>query len=135
MSLDELKKQFILDDDALKERLERVIAKALEHCRIDKNGQVLIIDSGLAAKDQIKLTLAARVLAAQLDDQIPAAVTVTEISKYTGLPANQVRARGTEAIKDKFAEAPAAGVYRAIPKKIEPFLDSISKPDVKKRSE
>ncbi len=68
MSLDELKKQFIVDEDALKVRLEPVVAKALKHCRIDKNGQVLITDSNLSSKDQVKLTLAARAIAAQLDN-------------------------------------------------------------------
>jgi hypothetical protein len=128
MSLDDVKKQFIVDDDAWKERLEQIVTKALGHCRIDKNGHVLIADSKLPGKDQIKLTLAARALAAQLDDQIVADVTVNELSKYTGLPANQVRARGKDAIKDKFAESPKGGVYRAIPRKIEAFLDSISAP-------
>jgi len=82
----------------------------------------------LSSKDQVKLTLAARGIAAQLDARIPAEVTVPDIAKYTGLPANQVRARGKDAIKDKFAQSPEAGVYRAIPQKIEAFLDSISAP-------
>jgi hypothetical protein len=133
MSLDELKKQFIVSEDTLKERLEAVVAKALKRCRIDESGQVLIMDSNLPGKDQVKLTLAARALAAQLDVQIAAEVTVLEISKYTGLPANQVRARGKDAIRDKFAESPAAGVYRAIPKKIEAFLDSI--PELRSRTD
>ena len=129
MSLADVKKQFIVDEDAFKERLEQVVGKALKYCRIDKNGQVLIADSSLSGKDQVKLTLAARALAAQLDDQIAADVTVVELCKYTGLPANQVRARGNDAIRDKFAESPEAGVYRAIPRKIEAFLDTISAPE------
>lgn len=126
MSLEELKKQFFVDEDALKTRIEPVVAKALKLCRIDKHGQVLIIDSSLSGKDKVRLTLAARAIAAQLDAEIPAEVKVTDIAKYTGLPANQIRARGKDAIEDKFAESPEAGVYRAIPHKIEAFLDSIS---------
>jgi hypothetical protein len=132
MSLDELKKQFIVDEDALKARLEPLVSKALKHCRIDKNGQVLITDSNLSGKEQVRLTLAARAIASQLDTQIPADVTVIEIGKYTGLPANQVRARGKDAIEDKFAESPGAGIYRAIPHKIEAFLDDISAPQKSK---
>jgi len=128
MSLEELKKQFFVDEDALKARIEPVVAKALKHCRIDKNGQVLIIDPSLSGKDKVRLTLAARAIASQLDAQIPAEVKVTDIAKYTGLPANQIRARGKDAIEEKFAESPEAGVYRAIPHKIEAFLDSISEP-------
>lgn len=126
MSLEELKKQFIVDEDALKARLEPIVAKALRHCRIDRNGQVLITDSRLSGRDRVRLTLAARAIAAQLDPKIRADVTVPEIEKYLGLPANQVRARGNDAIRDKFAESPRAGVYRAIPYKIEAFLDGLS---------
>ena len=39
MSIEELKKQFIVDDDALKTRLEPLVAKALNHCRISKTGR------------------------------------------------------------------------------------------------
>lgn len=127
MSLDELKKQFIVDDAALTARLEPILSKALSHCQVHKNGQVLITDSKLSAKNQVKLTLAARAIAAQMDSQFSADVTVAEIAKSTGLPANQVHARGSEIVREKFAQVPKAGVYRAAPHKIEAFLDEISK--------
>jgi hypothetical protein len=126
MRLDELVKQFIVDEDALQAHLEPLLAEALKHCRVDKNGRVLITNANLSSKNQVKLTLAARALAAQLDDQFLANVSVGEISKYTGLPAAQVRARGKDSIEDKFAESPKPGVYRAIPIKIETFLNSLS---------
>jgi hypothetical protein len=126
MSIEELKKQFIVDDDVLKARLEPIVRKALAHCRIDKKGQVLITDSKLSGGEQVRLTLAARAIGSQMDSTVPSEVTVPEIAKFTGLPANQVRARGKDAIKDKFAESPKAGTYRAMPHKIEPFLDSLS---------
>lgn len=128
MSLEELKKQFIVDEDVLRARLEPIVSKALSHCRIDKNGQVLITDAKLSGKNQVKLALAARTIAAQLDSRISSEVTAVELAKFTGLPANQVRARGNDAINDKFARSPKAGVYQAIPYKIEPFLDEISRP-------
>jgi hypothetical protein len=128
MNIDELKKQFIVEGDVLKERLEALVSKALQHCRIDKSGQVLISDTELSGRDQVKLILAARAIAAQLDPDIHPEVSVVEIAKYTGLPANQVRARGRECIEHKFAESSAAGVYRAIPHKVEGFLDSLSAP-------
>jgi len=72
------------------------------------------------------LTLTARAIASQLDPNISANVTVAEISRSTGLPANQVRARGTELIKGNFAKAQGRGVYRVLPHRIEGFLDRIS---------
>jgi hypothetical protein len=132
MNIEELKKQFIVDDDVLRTRLEPIVAKALAHCRIDKKGQVLITSPKLSAGEQVRLTLAARAIGSQMDPALSADVTVPEISKFTGLPANQVRARGNEAIKDKFAESPKAGVYRAMPHKIEPFIDGLSRPSQKR---
>ena len=126
MNIEELKRQFIVEGDVLKERLETLVSQALRHCRIDKSGQVLITDTQLSGRDQVKLVLAARAIAALLDENIRPEVSVVEIGKCTGLPANQVRARGKESIEDKFAESTGAGVYRAIPHKIEAFLDSLS---------
>lgn len=134
MSIEELKKQFIVDDDMLKARLEPIVTKALIHCRIDKKGQVLITDAKLSGKEQVRLTLAARAIGSQMDPTVSAEVSVVEIAKFTGLPANQVRARGKDAIEDKFAESPRAGVYRAMPHKIEAFLDTLATVDPKSRS-
>jgi len=126
MTIEELKKQFIVDEDVLKARLEPIVAKALVHCRLDKNGQVLITDTNLSGKEQVKLALAARAIGSQMDSGISPNVSVAEISKFTGLPGNQVRARGKDAIEDRFAQSPKTGVYRALPHKVEAFLDSLN---------
>ena len=128
MGIEELKRQFIVDEDVLKSRLEPVVTKALVHCRMDKDGRVEIRNAGLSGKDQVKLTLAARLIGAEMDPAISPEVSVAEITKFTGLPANQVRARGKDAIEDKFAQSPRSGIYRALPHKIEPFLDGLSTP-------
>jgi len=128
MSIAELKKQFIVDEDVLKARLEPIVRKALTHCHLDKNGQVRITNAKLSGKEQVRLTLAARTIASQMDPSISADVGVDEIVRFTGLPSNQVRARGKDAVADKFAESPKRGVFRAMPHKIEGFLDSIQEP-------
>lgn len=125
MSIEELRKAFIVEGDLLKARLEPIVTKALAHCRIDKNGHVEIKNAKLSGRDQVKLTLAARAIAAQMDPSISSDVTVPEITKSTGLPPNQVRARGKDAIVERFAESPRTGVYRAMPHKIEAFLDAL----------
>jgi hypothetical protein len=124
-SIDELKKQFIVDETELKSRLEPVLEKALTHCRIGKDGHVEIRSTRLSGKDQVKLTLAARAIGSEVDSTISPEVSVLEISKFTGLPTNQVRARGKDAIEEKFAQSPRSGIYRALPHKIEPFLDGL----------
>jgi hypothetical protein len=129
MNIEELKRQFIVDDDALKARLETLVQKVCKHCQIHKQGQVLIMNAELSSKEQVMLTLAARAIASQLDVKITSSVSIGEIVKSTGLPANQIRARGIDLIRTKFAESPKRGVYRAIPYKVEPFLDSLSPPE------
>jgi hypothetical protein len=125
MNIEELRRQFIMDGDAVKSRLEPLVTKALRHCKIDKAGQVLITNTQLSSKDQVLIVLAARGIASELDPSISADVTIAEIAKCTGLPTNQVRARGTDAIKGKWAEASKPGTYRAIPHRVETFLDSL----------
>jgi len=126
MTIEELKQKFIVADDVLKVRLEPIISKALKHCVIDKTGQVHVTDKRLSGKQQVMLTIAARAIASQLEPTISASVTVSEIAKYTGLPENQVRARGKDFINAKLAESPQRGVYRAVFHKVETFLDSIA---------
>lgn len=126
MTIEELKRKFILDEDVVKARLEPLITKALVQCQMDKNGHVLIHDAKLPAKQQVMLVLAARLIASELDEKIAAEVSVGELAKYTGLPPNQIRARGNELIREKFALSSKAGVYRALPHKIEVFLDDLS---------
>jgi hypothetical protein len=122
----ELKNKWFVDGDFLKSRLEPLVAKANCHCKITKEGTVIILDSKLPAKEQVQLVLSARAIAAQMDSEISAEVTAADISKYTGLPTNQVRARANDTIKEKFAVASRRGTYRAIAQKVEPFLDAIS---------
>jgi hypothetical protein len=134
-NIEALKKQWFVDGDFLKSRLEPLVAKANVHCKISASGDVIILNSKLSTREQVFLVLSARAIASQIDPQISADVNVAEISKYTGLASNQVRARGNEAIAKKFAVSPDRGVFRALPPKIEHFLDSIAGGEVSKKHE
>ena len=108
---EELWQQFIVEENLLKSRLEPVVGKALAHCRIDKDGRVEIRNTKLSGEsEQVKLTLAARAIGSEMDSAISSEVSVLEISRFTGLPANQVRARGKDAIEEKFAQSPRSGM-------------------------
>lgn len=126
MSLDELKKKFIVSDDILKSRIESLIEKALSHCAVTKNGLVHIADNRLPARDKIKLVLVARALASQLDPQFSAEVSVSDLVRSTGIEPKQLSARINEVVKERFASTTARGVYTANPQKIEAYLDSLS---------
>jgi hypothetical protein len=125
-NLDELKKKFFVSGDALQTRLETIIDKSLKHCQVDQRGQVHITQQKLPGRDQVMLVLAARGVASKLESTISADVTVGEIAKFTGLPENQVRARGRDLIESKLAESAGPGSYRALQHKIEDFLDTLT---------
>ena len=52
----------------------------------------------------------------------------TFLRAYAGLPKNQVAARMSDIVKEKFAETVRPGVLRAHNHKIEVFLDSLKTP-------
>ena len=126
MSIEELKKQFIVDDDVLKKRLESIGTKALEHCVVDKKGAVHFNNPKLTAKEKFQLTLAARAIASQMDSGLKAEVSVAELCA-NGIPKEQVYARAADLINEKYATSPKKGYYAAVPHKVEAMLDSIGK--------
>ncbi len=127
MSIDEIRKKFIVDDDALKSRLEVIATKALEHCVLDKKGNVHFNNPKLTPREKLRLTLAARAVAAQMDETLKGEVSVAELSANSGLPENQVRARAAELAKERFINSPKKGFYTAIPHRGEALLDSVAK--------
>ena len=126
MSLEDLKNKFIVDDEVLRGRLETIVNKALRYCVIDKKGNVHFNDPKLKTRERMRLTLAARALAAQMDEKISPDVSVDELVASTGLPRDQVRARAAELVKAKLARSPRAGVYAAIPYRVEELIDSLA---------
>jgi hypothetical protein len=128
MSLDDLRNQFVVDDDVRSEKLEILIQKALPHCIVRKNGSVEIKRSDLKGKQAVKLVLVARLLASKLYDTVANDVTVEQVAEYTGLPKGQAAARAKECLDERFAERSARGSYRARSLKVEEFLDSLEQP-------
>jgi hypothetical protein len=126
MELEQLKKQFLVDEEALTAKLEPILAKVLKHCVCDRKGRVLVLSRGLSGRNQTMMVLTARAIASRLDSKISPQVSVEEIVEFTALPPNQVRARGKELLESKFAVSPARGVYQAIFHRVEAFLDSLS---------
>lgn len=128
MNLDNLRSQFVVDDDVRSEKLEVLIQKALPHCVVRKNGGVEIKRSDLSGKQSVKLVLAARFLASKLDETVAGDVTVEQVAEYTGLPKDQAAARAKDCLEERFADRSTRGSYRARPLKIEEFLDSLGQP-------
>jgi hypothetical protein len=127
MSLEEIKKKFIVSEAQTAEETERLITRLLNFCVVDEKGVVHISNSKLGGKEKVKVALAARNLASRLEPKIKATMTLAELAASTSLPKNQVKARAKDAADDKFAEKAGEGVYKAYPHKIEALIDSLEK--------
>jgi hypothetical protein len=125
--LEKLKQQFLITDDLIKVNLEQLLTKALPFCAVDPKGRVHLKSTTLGSKNKIRLVLVARKLASELDSKFPATLSITDLVDSTGLSENQVRARTSELVRERFAESPSRGEFRASPHKIEPFLDQIAR--------
>lgn len=126
VDIEEAKHKFIIDDDELKTRLEALVSRALEYCRIDSKGRVHFENRKLSNKDKLKLALVARAIASELDPRFSGDVTIPELVESTGMPIAQVRARCSELVAEQYAESPSRGVFRVIFGKISQSLDSVS---------
>ena len=126
MDREELKRKFILDDAGIKDSLEEVVNTALVYCAVDATGRVHLRQHDLPGKKRVKIVLSAKTIANQLDGSLSAEITVSELSKATGLAENQARARAAEAVDEGFAEAPERGSYRANPFRVAQFLKGLA---------
>lgn len=125
MSIEDLKRKFIVDDDVLKNRLEDITTKALEHCVVDKKGNVHFNSSNLSAREKLSLILAARAVASQMDETIKSDVSMAELTLISSLPEKQITARIAELTKDKLVSSSKKGIYSAVPHKVEALLNSV----------
>lgn len=125
MSLEELKRKFILDDAEVKRNLESVVEEALQYCFVDKGGRVHVKDQNLPGKIRVQLALAARAIAGQLDSTFSPEMTVEEIGEAAGLPANQARARLSQLVDEHFAESASRGRYSANVHRVTRFFEGL----------
>ena len=126
MDREELKRKFILDDAAIRDSLEEVVNIALQYCAVDTSGRVHLKQHDLSGKLRVKVVLAAKTIANQLDESLSAEITVADLSKATGLAENQARARASEAVDERFAEPTGRGAYRANPFRVAQFLKGLA---------
>jgi hypothetical protein len=94
-------------------------------CVLDKKGYVHFNNPKLNPREKLRLTLAARAIASQMESTVKSEVSVAELCANSGLPKDQVYARASELVKDKFVTSPKKGVYAAVPHKVEALLDSV----------
>ena len=122
---EDLKKKFIVDETYERERLKNDVERLLRHCRITRQGRVIITSGKLTAKEKIGLVISARFIANKLQKSIPENVTAEELSKYTYIPKPGVSRRTAELVNEAFVFRPEPATYRANPARIDEFLDTL----------
>src|SRR5947207_13569183 len=99
--LEVLRRQLFVEEDVLTGRLEQSITRVRQLCTIDKKGNVQVADTVSGARNRIQVTLAARAIAARLESDISAKVSLEELANATGLAMNVLSARCGELVKSR----------------------------------
>jgi len=126
MDLERLRNEFFTNTDLAEEDLSHLIQVLRPYCAVDKTGRVELRGVDLSGRQQIKLVLAARLVAHKLDESISEELDADGLSGSTGLPKNQAAARAKECVDDGFAERGARGNYKARAGKLKDFFRELS---------
>jgi len=129
--LEELEKEFILNEDMEYEDLRDLISRILKFCKVDNKGFVVMYQPSLRMVDKILLVLSARHLANKLQQKLGRKTTISEEVSAKEL-SNMLRKKDAVIIarlKDlKDAGkilSTKRGVYKIAPHVIEPFLKEL----------
>lgn len=126
--LEELEKQFILNEDMEHEDIKNLISRALKLCKIDNKGFVVMHQSGLTIPQKIMLALSARYLANKLQQKLGRESSIMEISNAKELAdmlkeKEAVIAARLKDLKDaKKVISPNRGVFKIAPYAIKDFI-------------
>lgn len=129
--LENLEKEFILNEDMEHDDIKDLISRILEFCKIDNNGFVVIRRPGLTMQQRIMLLLSARYLANKLqqklnrDSPINESCTTMEIANMLKEKDTVVRVRVKELKDAKKVLSPKRGVFKIAPFEIEDFLTDL----------
>ena len=130
-TLENLKKQFILDEDMEHENLQSLVERALKFCKVDKSGHVVINKPDLTMMDKIMLVLVARHLGNRLqlklggESTIKEEVTSEELAKMMSADKAVISARLKD-LKDKKMAAPVdLGSYKVTSYAVDGFIKKL----------
>jgi len=126
MDIEKLRREFFVSTDLAEEDLARLVQALRPYCAVDKAGKVEVRRADLSGRQQIKLVLAARLVAHKLNESISEELDADDLSGSTGLPKNQAAARAKECVDEGFAERSARGNYRARAGRLDGFFLELS---------
>jgi vancomycin resistance protein YoaR len=130
--LEDLEKQFILNEDMEDEDIKDLISRILKFCKIDNKGFVVIQKSSLIMPQKIMLVLSARYLANKLQQKlgreninIYEVVTAHELSSMLKEKDTVIIARLKDLKDAKKVISSERGVYKIAPYAIKDFLTDL----------
>ena len=124
---EKIKKDFIVDQNAYDiENVPEQIKRLLNFAKVGTGGKVFIESHNLTSDAQLRVVLIARFLANKLQEEIKQEVSIEELSQYTHLDKDQVRARMSAIVREKFAERKGKGVFVVLPFRIKKFMEELS---------
>jgi hypothetical protein len=125
LNLEQLRRQFFVDEDLIANRLAELAEKVRKHCTVDRRGNVNVAPHIVGARNRLLVALSARTVASRLHADILEDVSVVELAEATGLPKSVVSARCGELVKSRFADSSRRGTFRMHQDRVGWFLDSL----------
>jgi hypothetical protein len=129
--LEDLEKQFILNEDMEHEDIKGYITRLIKFCKIDNKGFVIIQSSKLRTVDKLLIILSARYLANKLQQKLGKESTIAETVTIKDL-ANMIKEKDAviiarlKELKDSKKIVPRGrGIYQIAPYAINDFLNEL----------
>lgn len=125
--LEKLKTEFIVDENKYnEERVPQQIKRLLKFARVGTGGKVFVEPRNLSPDYRLKVILVARFLANKLHLEINPQITIEELSEYSHLDKDQVRARMSNIVRQKFAKRVDKGIFIVLPFQINKFIEELN---------
>jgi len=129
--LEDLEKQFILNEDMEHEDIKELITRITNFCKVDNKGFVLIHNKQLRIQDKIMLVLSARYLANKLQQKLGKEASILELVKAKEMSEmlkekdTVVIARLKELKDDKKIISQGRGIYKIASYAIKDLLNDL----------
>lgn len=127
---DDIKDQFIVDDNVDKNSIQKLAKRAIKYGRITREGSVVLDSDDLSKDEVLKLALVIRYIANALDETISQSVRPVELTSTLQERVESVGSRLSKLAKESFVRKTGYGQYSVFPYKIESFLDALDRRDV-----
>lgn len=121
--IEELRKRFFVGETEYNQQLlEKHLEKILEYAVITSDGKVLLKNKDIIDKDKVGVIILARYIGNKLDDSVDEIVTINEISEYSKIDRQVVRARLSTLVEERIILRDDRGKYIMNPINIDKFL-------------